>query len=97
MEKLRPGLGKVAASAQAAEELDRSFSKEVIDRRAGSREGRREMFQGAGAMMEMADYAERNGDKEVAPLIANLRSHAMAIRIETAKDVVSHPSDKGRG
>ena len=43
------------------------------------------MFREAGVMLEMADYAERNGGAEVAPLVARLRSHAMAIRVETLK------------
>lgn len=46
------------------------------------------LFRAAGAMMEMADYAERNGGEAIRPVAANLRSHATAIRIVTARDFV---------
>jgi hypothetical protein len=39
------------------------------------------MFQNAGVMLEMADYAARNSDTIDRELIANLRSDAMQIRV----------------
>jgi hypothetical protein len=46
------------------------------------------MFHDAGVMLEMAEYAERNGGPEVASLVASLRDHALAIRLATAKSAV---------
>jgi hypothetical protein len=85
VERLRRGLGKSAMNDEAAAELDRDFSNGAIERRAQSPQGRHAMFREAGAMMEMADYAERNGDAESAPVVASLRSHAVAIRTRTVK------------
>lgn len=92
VERLRPGLGNAETSSQAAADLDQSFSNEAIESSVRSRKGRREIFRGAGAMMEMADYAERNGGNEVAPMVANLRSHATAIRVATANDALRIPT-----
>jgi hypothetical protein len=39
------------------------------------------MFQNAGVMLEMADYAERNSDTVAPELLASLRSDALQIRI----------------
>jgi hypothetical protein len=65
--------------------MDRYFTSEEIAKRAQTTSGRRTMFHEAGVMLEMADYAERHGGSEVAPLVARLRSHAMAIRVKTLK------------
>jgi hypothetical protein len=94
VEKLRPGLGKAAKSAEVAADLDKSFTNEAIERRARSAQGRREMYRGAGAMMEMADYAEQNGGAETGPVVGSLRSHALAIRMATAKDAIRIPTQK---
>jgi hypothetical protein len=66
--------------------MDRRFTGDAIARLVSDGRGRRRMFRDAGAMMEMADYAERNGDAANAPVVANLRSHAMAIRVATMRD-----------
>jgi len=73
------------SSADLAAEMDRHFTSEEIARRALTAQGRRTMFREAGVMLEMADYAERNGGAEVAPLVARLRSHALTIRMGTLK------------
>ena len=83
--RLRSSFSTCESTADLAAEMDRYFTSEVIARRAQTRRGRRTMFREAGVMLEMADYAERNGGAEVAPLVARLRSHAMAIRVETLK------------
>jgi hypothetical protein len=83
--RLRLSFSTGESSAGPAEEMDRYFTSEVIAKRAQTTHGRRTMFREAGVMLEMADYAERNGGAEVAPLVARLRSHAMAIRVETLK------------
>ena len=83
--KLLPGRSESATSAEAAADLDKSYTNGTIERRAGSRRGRREMFLEAGAMMEMADYAERNGGNDAAAPVASLRSHALAIRVGVVK------------
>jgi len=90
LEKLRPGLSK-STDAEAAADLDKRFTNGTIEQRALTAQGRRTIFREAGVMMEMADYAERNGDQEVAPVVANLRGHAAAIRAATAKDVLRIP------
>jgi hypothetical protein len=46
------------------------------------------MFREAGTMMEMADYAERNGGSEAAPVAANVRSHAAAVRLAAVKSLL---------
>jgi hypothetical protein len=78
-------------SADIAAKLDERFTNKAIEQRAGSVQGRRLLFRAAGAMMEMADYAERNGGAAITPAAANLRGHAMSIRIATAKDFVRIP------
>jgi hypothetical protein len=83
--RLRLSFSTGESSADLAAEMDRYFTSEEIARRAQTMHGRRTMFREAGVMLEMADYAERNGGAEVAPLVARLRSHAMAIRVETLK------------
>ena len=90
VEKLRPGLSN-GTDAEAAADLDKRFTSGMIERRAMTAQGRRQMFREAGTMMEMADYAERNGDKEVAAVVASLRSHAMAMRAATVKDLLRNP------
>ncbi|MFZ0745263.1 MAG: hypothetical protein WAM85_12710 [Terracidiphilus sp.] len=45
----------------------------------------RAMHRSSGAMLEMADYAERNGDSVDPALLGSLRSDAIHIRIGTAK------------
>ena len=72
-----------SARGDLAEAIDRRFTNGMIERRAASAAGRREMFREAGAMMEMADYAERNGEATNAPAVASVRSHAVAIRLRT--------------
>jgi hypothetical protein len=89
VKRLRAGAGD--ESADAAAEMDRRFTSEAIARRVGDARGRRSMFRHAGAMMEMADYAERNGGAASAPAAANLRSHATAIRIATVRDFLRIP------
>lgn len=74
--------------ADTAAKMDERFSNQAIEQRAGSIRGRRMLFRGAGAMVEMADYAERNGGIAIRAAAANLRGHATAIRIVTAKDFV---------
>lgn len=83
----RLGLNRSAGveTANLAAEMDQHFTSEAIAKRAQSAHGQRRMFREAGVMLEMADYAERNGDAEVAPLVARLRSHALAIRVKTLK------------
>jgi hypothetical protein len=83
--KLRLSLSEATSNADVAAEMDRYFTSEAIAKRAQSAHGRRTMFREAGVMLEMADYAERNGGAEVAPLVARLRSHATAIRVGTLK------------
>jgi hypothetical protein len=87
-------LGKAAKSSEVAADLDKSFTNEAIERRARSAQGRREMYRNAGAMMEMADYAERSSEEATAPAVASLRSHAVAIRTATAKDAARIPTQK---
>ncbi len=94
VEKLRPGLGKAAKSAEVASDMDKSFTNQAIERRARSAQSRREMYRGTGAMMEMADYAEQNGGVTTAPAVMSLRSLAVAIRIATAKDAIRIPTQK---
>ena len=77
----------IAEHERSGAEHERS-GKDAIEQRAGNARGRRTLFGAAGAMMEMADYAERNGGAETAPAAANLRGDATAIRIATAKDFV---------
>ncbi|HEX4285517.1 MAG TPA: hypothetical protein VHZ28_10525 [Terracidiphilus sp.] len=72
----------------ATVDLDEHFSNEAILIRAGLAEGRQQMFHEAGVMAQMADYAERSGDVQAAPVADRLRDHAIRIRIETAKDAV---------
>jgi hypothetical protein len=55
------------------------------------------MFREAGVMMEMADYAERNGGAESAPVVATLRSHAGAIRMGILKRLLSRAGGDVRG
>ena len=95
VEKLLPGSGKASTSADVATDLDKRFTNEAIETRARSVPGRREMHRSAGTMMEMADYAERNGGTPTTSAVASLRSHAAAIRIATAKDVVRIPTKNG--
>ena len=83
----RLGLSRRAGHSDAAE-LDSRFSNKAIEEDAAHAEGRQRMFHEAGAMMEMADYAERNGTQDVAPVVARLRAHAMAIRARTALNAV---------
>jgi hypothetical protein len=83
--RLRLNFSKGGSSADLAAEMDRHFTSEEIARRALTAQGRRTMFREAGVMLEMADYAERNGGAEVAPLVARLRSHALTIRMGTLK------------
>ena len=83
--RLRLNFSKGGSSADLAAEMDRYFTSEEIARRALTAQGRRTMFREAGLMLEMADYAERNGGAEIAPLVARLRSHALAIRMGTLK------------
>ena len=85
---LRTNFSPVAASEDLAAEMDRHYTSEMIAKRAASVDGRRTMCREAGVMLEMADYAERNGGAEVAPLVARLRSHALAIRLATLKSRV---------
>jgi hypothetical protein len=84
---LRSSFSTGESSADLAAEMDRYFTREEIAKRAQTKHGRRTMFHEAGVMLEMADYAEQNGGAEVAPLVARLRSHAMAIRMGTAKSL----------
>lgn len=84
--RLRADAG--AQSADIAAEMDRRFTNQTIEQRVGSVRGRRLLFRAAGVMIEMADYAERNGGVTIRPAAANLRGHAMAVRIATAKDIV---------
>jgi hypothetical protein len=86
--KLRFNFSMCRSSADLAAEMDRYFTSEEIARRAQTAHGRRTMFREAGVMLEMADYAERNGSAEVASLVARLRSHAIAIRMGTATSLV---------
>ncbi len=74
-------------------ELDRSHVS-AASIRAGAedapllvkdREGLRTMYQQAGVMVEIADYAERNGSKMDPTAIAELRRDAIAVRVETWK------------
>ncbi|MGA8668931.1 MAG: hypothetical protein WB679_03615 [Terracidiphilus sp.] len=83
--RLRLNSSKGGSSADLAAEMDRCFTSEEIAKRALTAQGRRAMFREAGVMLEMADYAERNGGAEIAPLVARLRSHALAIRMGTLK------------
>lgn len=85
VKKLLPGLEESATNAEAAADLDKSFTNGTIERLVWSRQGRRAMFREAGAMIEMAEYAERNGGKDAAAPAASLRSHALAIRVSVAK------------
>ena len=88
LKRLRGGAGAaLESSAIAAKSEDRSTA-EAIAQRVHGRRGRRMMFHRAGAMMEMADYAERNGGQAIDPLVNEDLSgnHAAAIRIATAKD-----------
>ena len=85
VERFQPGLG---AGRNVAVELDSRFSAEEIEARAATSEGRKRMFREAGALLEMADFAEQNGAAEVAPVAANLRAHATAIRVEAAKKLL---------
>jgi hypothetical protein len=86
--RLQPDLRRAALGTSLAVTVDRLFSREEIEAQARSAHGRRTMFHNAGVMLEMAEYAERYGGTEIAPLIASLRSHAWAIRLATAKSVV---------
>lgn len=86
--RLQPDLRKAAPGTSFAVAIDRLFSGDAIEAQAKSARGRRTMFHNAGVMLEMAEYAERNGGTETAPLIASLRSHAWAIRLATAKDAL---------
>jgi hypothetical protein len=81
--RLHPALGD-SSRADTSTALDSCFSAEEIETRVATREGRAGMFREAGVMLEMADYAERNGEAEVAPVVARLRAHALKIRVETA-------------
>src|SRR5581483_6250780 len=81
VQKLGIGADEIHADAR---EIDRQFSNKVVEERARSGEGRRQMFREAGVMLQMADYAERNGASTVAPVVASLRAHALAIRVEIA-------------
>jgi hypothetical protein len=83
--RLRLSFSAGESSADLAAEMDRYFTSEEISKRAQTMHGRRTIFREAGVMLEMADYAERHGGAEVAPLVARLRSHAMAIRMETLR------------
>ncbi len=83
--RLGLNLREGGSSADLAAEMDRHFTSEEIAQRALTAQGRRAMFREAGVMLEMADYAERNGGAEIAPLVARLRSHALAIRMGTLK------------
>lgn len=85
MGKLLPRVSESATSAQAEADLDKSFTNGTIGRLVWSRQGGRAMFREAGAMMEMADYAERNGGKYAAAPAASLRNHALAIRVGVVK------------
>lgn len=76
------------ASVNFAVEIDRRFTNQSIEQRVGSPRGRRTMFRDAGVMMEMADYAERNGGERQALFVTALRRHALAIRIGTLRDFV---------
>ena len=82
-------------SADTAAKMDERFTNDAIEQRAGTVGGRRMLFHAAGAMMEMADYAERNGGGAARPAAENLRDHAMAIRTMTVKDFV-RPSTRRR-
>jgi len=95
VESLLPGLG--AKQDDSAAEIDRRFTNGAIEGRAASAQGRRQMFDEAGVMMEMADYAERNGGVATAPAVASVRNHAAAIRIATAKSLLAHSGGKRRG
>jgi hypothetical protein len=86
--KLRFSFSSGESSADLAAEMDRYFTGEEIAKRAQTIHGRRTMFREAGVMLEMADYAERNGGAEAASLVASLRSHALAIRMGTAKSLL---------
>jgi CRP-like cAMP-binding protein len=77
-------LGKRGTRVNASDALDSCFSAEEIERRVATREGRGQMFREAGVMLEMADYAENSGEPEVATVVARVRAHAFAIRVETA-------------
>ena len=79
---------RLSACTNLIAAIDRIFSREEIEKCAKSAHGRRTMFHEAGVMLEMADYAERNGGAEVAPLVASLRSRALGIRLAMAKSVV---------
>jgi hypothetical protein len=86
MKKLRGGAGAaLESSPTAARSEGRSIGEAVAQPVRGHR-NRRMMFRRAGAMMEMADYAERNGGAAIQPLGDDLRDHAAAIRIATARD-----------
>jgi hypothetical protein len=86
--RLQPGLGGAAPGTNLVVAIDRIFSRDEIETRAKSAHGRESMFHDAGVMLEMAEYAERNGGPEVASLVASLRDHALAIRLATAKSAV---------
>jgi hypothetical protein len=86
--RLRLSFSSGTSSADLAADMDRYFTSEEIVRRAQTMLGRRMMFREAGMMLEMADYAERNSGAEVAPLVARLRTHAITIRMGTAKSLV---------
>jgi hypothetical protein len=83
--RLRLSFSNGGSSAHLAAEMDRYFTSEEIAKRALTAEGRQRMFREAGVMLEMADYAERNGGSEAVPLVARLRSHALAIRMGTLR------------
>jgi hypothetical protein len=90
------GISAEETNASVAE-LDKQFSNEVIEESAGTVEGRRRMFHEAGLMLEMADYAERNGSATVAPVVASLRAHAFAIRVEAALSAAGLRAKRVRG
>jgi len=54
------------------------------------------MFRDAGAMMEMAEYAERNGAAEVAASAASLRNNATAIRTGVVRILPRQATDKSQ-
>lgn len=89
--RLQPELAGAAPGTNLAAAIDRLFSREEIETRTQNAHGRRTLFRNAGVMLEMAEYAERNGGAEVAPIVASLRSHALAIRMATAKSMLSIP------
>jgi hypothetical protein len=83
-EALAERFGPLNADDKAATELQ----TQTAEIQVYSTERLRTMHLQAGIMLEMADYAERNGSSVDPLVLAALRRDAIGIRLETTKELI---------